>query len=159
MAFRQGAPGAAGVQDRGEPADEEPMGTGPDGESKTEIADFATLGELLWREREMLDQLVCTLVVAKMMDLVSMRPDHAAETEADSAIGRMQLTEVHRAAEVEELARAADLPGGTTLAELAAAAPEPWQTVLADHRAALRTLLTDLESLATWQRSLADFLR
>jgi hypothetical protein len=138
---------------------DERMGPRPDGESTAEIAGFATLGELLWRERELLDQLVCTLVVAKVMDLVSMRPADAAETEADSAIGRMQLTEVHRAAEVEALARLADLPGGPTLAELAAAAPEPWQTVLADHRAALRMLLTDLESLATWQRSLADFLR
>jgi hypothetical protein len=121
-------------------------------------AGYATLIDLLWSERRTLDELLCKLIVSRLVHATGSDED-PADPYVCTAIARLRLTEVLRAAEVDALARVTDLPASITLAELADAAPEPWQTLLGDYRAALSTLLSDLASFATLRQvSLADFL-
>jgi hypothetical protein len=61
---------------------------------------------------------------------------------------------VLRAAEVQTLAAALDLPPETTLADLAAAAPEPWGLLFGEHRDALRALVAEVETATRENRRL-----
>jgi hypothetical protein len=133
----------------------------------TQTGAFEALAELLWTEREALEQLLCKIVVGQLVVHAAANdtsgPDDgtsgSTDGEVDDILERLRLTEVLRAAEVEELARASRLPLDVTLARLANVAPEPWTTVLGDHEAALEKLLTDLEGFAELrQLSLREFL-
>jgi hypothetical protein len=132
--------------------------------TRSHAGSFEALAELLWTEREALDELLCKVVVGELTARAAAQT--AAQDAVDdvqreiaSVLERLRLAEVLRAAEVEELARASRLPVDATLARLAEAAPEPWTTVLSDHEVALRTMLRDLESVAELrQLSLREFL-
>jgi hypothetical protein len=134
----------------------------------TQTRAFAALAELLWTEREALEQLLCKIVVGQLVVHAAANAPANAPTnatsgtddgEVDLILQRLRLTEVLRAAEVEELARASRLPLDVTLGRLAEVAPEPWTTVLGDHEAALEKLLADLEGFAgVRQLSLREFL-
>jgi hypothetical protein len=120
---------------------------------------LATLADLLWSEREGLDELLCKVVVGNLVTHAVSPSAGALDGELAAVIERLRLTEVLRAAEVEEVARTSRLPLDITLGRLAEVAPEPWSTVLSDHHAALRALLTDLEGYTELrQLSLHEFL-
>ena len=61
-----------------------------------------------------------------------------------------------RATEVEELTRILGLDPDASLADLAAASDEPWGTLLADHRAGLRTLAFEVQAVAEENQLLLD---
>jgi hypothetical protein len=68
----------------------------------------------------------------------------------------LRASEVLRAAEVDALARALDLPPDTTLGELARAVPDPWAALYVDHRGALLSLVAEVESVTAENRRLLD---
>jgi hypothetical protein len=115
-----------------------------------EVAGFTAVTSAIWRQRESLELLALAL---------------AGRGNLRAALDDLQLGEVFRVAEVEELARTLEVPTDVSLAELAAVSAEPWQTLLSDHRLALQRLYTQVTARAAladvriWQQSLDDFLR
>jgi len=119
---------------------------------------YAAVSAVLWSERELLESLVCTVVVDQLMTHGRSARRAASQLQRDS-LGRLGLQEVLRSAMVESLQAVIDGPPNVTLRELAAYAPEPWQTVLTEHREALKTLAGDLRSVAGFEQlSLREFL-
>lgn len=124
---------------------------------------YAAVCTVLWAERDLLESLACTAVVARLIPHrhhgeTAVRTASATEREL---VERLQLQEVLRAVVVEALAEATGSSGSsvTTLPELVADAPEPWATMLAEHREALLALVGDVGGLdVTAQLSLAEFL-
>lgn len=124
-----------------------------------ETADaFAAVAAVLWTEREALERVLYALQVEQLVLAAgATRWLNHADGSLRVALERLRTTEVLRAAEANELARVARLPFQLTLAELAEVAPDPWRMVLSEHRAALRELVAEIDSLATeTRRLLAD---
>ena len=127
----------------------------------SDASGFAAVCAVLWAERDVLQALTRTVVVGRLAASQA-APGSVLTPRRPSAgqrptLERLRLHEVLRAAIVD--AALAPLTGPTTLAELAARAPEPWSTMLLEHRAALRDLVSDLDSLGVLrQRSLSEFL-
>jgi hypothetical protein len=108
------------------------------------------LGEVastLWQLRELLDTLLFKLAVTRLV-LASGQNQWLANAtrDLDSALHEVHSAEVLRATRTDALARRLALSAGTTLARLADAAPQPWTTLLHEHRDALRTLLTNVDT-------------
>jgi hypothetical protein len=122
-----------------------------------EAATYAAVSDALWLQRETLQTLLYRLVCEKLM-LVSRanRWLARADDEVRATLDQLRTGELMRAVEVEELTRLRGLDADASLAELAAASPEPWQTVLADHRAALRTLVFEVQGVAQENRRLLE---
>jgi hypothetical protein len=116
----------------------------------SEVAGYTAVASALWRQREALQFLAQAL---------------AGRGEVRSALEDLQLGEVFRVAEVEELARTLGLPADVRLTDLVAVSGEPWRTMLTDHWIALQRLYTEVTARAAaadlriWQQSLDDFLR
>jgi hypothetical protein len=107
---------------------------------------FAAIAAVLWGEREILEQLLYTLVQQQLvLSTGQTRWLNRADAQVRAAVDELRTSEVLRAAEVEALAAALDLPPESTLAELAALAPEPWPPVLTEHRDALRALVAEID--------------
>jgi hypothetical protein len=112
---------------------------------------FAALCAALWAERDVLQRIAGAIVVERITG--------SADQPASGVLDRLAMQDVLRAAMVESLAASSALPVSATLPALVAAAPEPWSTMLADHGAALRDLLADVNLLGgVRQNSLAEFL-
>jgi hypothetical protein len=134
---------------------------------------LAELSGLLWRERDVLDQLVQRL-----------RADDdaaAGELEAEGLLRSISSLELHRAITAREVALEFGLEGEPSLQDLIERSDDEWATLLAGHRMALRTLTDEVRRLLrrvpagavegnvialpapgttgrTLQRSLRDFL-
>jgi hypothetical protein len=116
---------------------------------------FAEVASVLWSEREMLEHLLFKLVEEQLVLAAgSTRWLNCADAEVRAATARLQLGEVTRAVQVEALAERLHMPVATTLAELASIAPEPWPLVLTEHRAALRSLVAEIDAVAAENRRL-----
>jgi hypothetical protein len=120
------------------------------------IAEY--LGELaavLWRERELLESLLFSLVQQQLV-LTSGGTRWIARVDAmvQAAARAVQEHELVRAIEVDALAAQHGLPADVPLRDLAALAPEPWGTVLADHREALSLLLAEIDTVTVENRAL-----
>jgi hypothetical protein len=114
----------------------------------------------LWLQRETLQTLLFRLVCEKLvLTSGSHRWLARADDEVHAAVERLRSGELLRAAEVDELVRMLGLDADASLGELAAAAPEPWGTLLADHRAALRTLAFEVQGVADENADLQDLDR
>jgi hypothetical protein len=128
---------------------------------------LAELSGLLWREREVLDQL---------LELLRAGSD---DGESDGLLHSISGLELHRAITAREVAVELGLEGEPSLEDLIERSDEEWATVLAGHRRALQALSDDVRSLLrrvpasavegnvyafpaaggrTLQRSLRDFL-
>jgi hypothetical protein len=108
---------------------------------------FSAVASLLWNEREALELVHYKLVQEQLLlQAGETRWLAKADAEVAEAIRRMRMSEVLRAAEMERILAELGLPTTTTLAELAELAPEPWGLVLAEHRAALRSLVTEVQT-------------
>jgi hypothetical protein len=116
---------------------------------------FGALTDVLWREREVLEDLLFKLT-AQQMVLRSGESRWVARADAEvrAALEGLQDFEVLRAAEVDLLVRDYGLRADVSLRELAETAPEPWPTVLHDHREALRTLTVEIDAAAAHNRGL-----
>ncbi|WP_231250198.1 flagellar export chaperone FlgN [Nocardioides furvisabuli] len=113
---------------------------------------FATMERLslvLWRERELLEELHYRLEVEQLV-LASGRSrwlSHATR-DIDSLLGTVRETEVLRAVAADEAAEAAGMSANPSLAALAEAADEPWGTILTEHREAFVALTSEITTLA-----------
>jgi hypothetical protein len=107
------------------------------------------LASLLWRLRELLDDLLYRVVVQRLiLDSGDTGWLAHASRELDAAVREVHTAEALRAAKVDGIAGQLGLPAGSTLARLADAAPEPWRSMLHEHREALLGLVADVESAA-----------
>jgi hypothetical protein len=129
---------------------------------------LAELSGLLWRERDVLEQLVEALRVDD------------EPIESDGLLRSISSLELHRAITAREVALELGLDGEPTLQDLVERTEGEWVGVLAAHRRALQELADEVRSLLrpvaapsgnvvtlpvgpnagrTLQRSLRDFLR
>ena len=119
----------------------------------------AALGEVaatLWREREVLEDLLYALSVENLV-LTSGNPRWLVRADAAVADAARTLRdhELLRAMEVERLAgHLGDAAQGVSLTDLADCSPEPWSTVLVDHRIALLELTEQIEHLTARNREM-----
>lgn len=110
---------------------------------------FSAVVSLLWNEREALETLYFKLLQEQLLlQAGETRWLARADAEVADAIRHMRLSEVLRAAEMERILVGFGLSVDATLAQLAehatAIGAEPWGMVLNDHRAALRSLVTEV---------------
>lgn len=106
---------------------------------------FDELSGILWREREVLDQLVSVL-----------RDGSGTEVEKAELRSCIASLEVHRAITAREVAREIGISGEPTLQDLVGGAPEEWASALASHRSALVELTRDLRPLLRPLAATAD---
>lgn len=99
---------------------------------------LAELSGLLWREREVLDQLLAVL----RGDLES-----DAEVETDGLLHSISGLELHRAITAREAAVELDLDGEPSLQDIIERADDEWAAVLAGHRRSLQSLSDDVRTL------------
>ncbi|HEY2298118.1 MAG TPA: flagellar export chaperone FlgN [Jatrophihabitans sp.] len=113
------------------------------------------LAEVLWRERKVLEDLLFALSQQQLLlDAGQTRWLPRVDAAVAAAARAVQDHEVVRAIEVETLVQILGLPGDASLVEIASHAGEPWATVLGDHRVALRTLTTEIETVTAHNRTL-----
>ena len=113
------------------------------------------LAAVLWQERELLENLLYALVQQHHILAAGQarwlpRADAAVAAAARAVHGH----EVIRAIEVEALVSMLALPSSASLLEIADAAGEPWSMLLHDHRAALRSLATEIEQITAENRAM-----
>jgi len=117
------------------------------------VSGFAEVSDILWRERELLDVLLFKLDSERLLLRAgSIRWLARSTHEVDLVLEQLQLVEVTRALEVDDLAAQVGLHPGATLADLAAVAPLPWAELFHAHRAAFRTLIEEVTDLAEANR-------
>jgi hypothetical protein len=113
------------------------------------------LSTVLWRERELLDQLHYRLEVEQLV-LASGRSRWlaAAARDVDSVLGTIRETEVLRAVAADAAAEAVGMTSNPSLSALVEAAPEPWSSILGEHRQAFVEVTADIGALADLNRDL-----
>jgi hypothetical protein len=127
----------------------------PTSSAESELASFAAVSSLLWNERELLERVLYKLTVQRLvLASGSTRWLNQANAEVAAAISQVSGSDILRAAEIEALTETLNLPHQTTLSELCAIAPEPWNELLSDHRAALRSLVAEIDALGADVRRL-----
>lgn len=115
------------------------------------------LSSALWRERELLEALRCTLEEQRLMVAAgrSQRLDRSAG-EVESVLTELRRTELLRAMEADAAAAELGLSPNPSLVALAAAAGELWEAVLSEHRRALREATAAISELAEGNRGLLE---
>jgi hypothetical protein len=113
------------------------------------------LSTVLWRERELLDQLHYRLEVEQLV-LAGGRSRWlaAAARDVDSVLGTIRETEVLRAVAADAAAEAVGMTSNPSLSALVEAAPEPWSSILGEHRQAFVEVTADIGALADLNRDL-----
>ena len=108
----------------------------------------ATVSDLLWRERRLLEVLAFHLEAQRLM-LVAGKGRYLVQAahEVGEDLEEIRRCELERATVVEAAAAALGLRPAPTLHELLEAADEPWSSLLADHREALSGLRTEVDIL------------
>ena len=98
---------------------------------------LAELSGLLWRERDVLDQLLGLL-----------RDEGAgSDVEADGLLRSISSLELHRAITAREVALELGLEGEPSLQDLIERSDDEWATLLAGHRLALQELSDEVRRL------------
>jgi hypothetical protein len=113
------------------------------------------LSLVLWRERELLEQLHFKLEVEQLV-LASGRTRWLANAarDIDTVLATIRETEVLRAVAADEAAASIGMSSNPSLAALAEAADEPWGQILAEHRQAFVAVTADIGALADSNRDL-----
>ncbi|MDT0188096.1 flagellar export chaperone FlgN [Microbacterium sp. ARD31] len=113
------------------------------------------LSLVLWRERELLEELHYRLEVEQLV-LASGRSRWLAHAtrDIDTLLVTIRETEMLRAVAADEAAAASGMSSNPSLASLAEAAGEPWTTILTEHREAFVSLTNDIGTLADSNRHL-----
>lgn len=113
------------------------------------------LSLVLWRERELLEQLHFKLEVEQLV-LASGRTRWLANAarDIDTVLATIRETEVLRAVAADEAAAWIGMSSNPSLAALAEAAEEPWGSILAEHRQAFVAVTADIGALADSNRHL-----
>jgi hypothetical protein len=122
-----------------------------------ETAGYTAVSDALWLQREALQTLLYRLMCEKLvLTSGSNRWLARADDEVRAALDQLRHSDLLRAIDVDELTRTLGLDADASLAEVAAGAPEPWRTLLTDHRAALRTLAIEVQTVAKENRHLLE---
>jgi hypothetical protein len=113
------------------------------------------VSQTLWRERQLLDLLVCKLEVEQLV-LAAGRTRWlpAVTREVEYVLAEVKQVELLRAVLIDAVAAQLGLQPGCTLRELAEAAPNPWDTILEQHRIAFLTTSEELRAVARINRDL-----
>jgi hypothetical protein len=113
------------------------------------------LSDVLWRERELLEQLLFKLEVEQLL-LVSGRTTRLplATREVEEVLGLIREAELGRAIEVDAAAAVLGLADGVSLRELAKAAPAPWDGILLEHRLSFVRLTAEISEMSHSNRDL-----
>lgn len=108
---------------------------------------YPGLAALLWTVRDTLEAVLYRLIVVRLV-LTDGSPRWLPRADADlqDALEALRSVEVLRAAEVDGIVHAGRKPERGSLAALIKIAPEPWPKVFAEHRDALRLLVTEVEA-------------
>jgi hypothetical protein len=117
--------------------------------------DLADISTILWRERQMLEQLLFKMTVEHLV-LASgdTRWLVKATEEVELVLESIGRAELLRAMAVREAGAKLGLGPAPTLRELIPAAPSPWDSVLQEHRNAFLELTAEIEELARTNREL-----
>lgn len=118
--------------------------------------DLSGLSAVLWREREILDNLLYRLDVQQLL-LLGGRDMWLAKAsrEVEDAVERVRLIELERAIHFEQAARELGLDPSPSLSSVAAAVDEPWRGLLTDHYDAFIELSSRIEAVVSLSRELA----
>jgi hypothetical protein len=115
------------------------------------------LSRLLWRQRALIEVLHYRLEVQQFVSEGD-RADRLAFAleEVDSALDDIRRSERLRTAVVRRCSLKLGLGEDATLSEIRARVPDPWGLMLADHQAALLSLVNGAERQAGRNRELAQ---
>jgi uncharacterized SAM-binding protein YcdF (DUF218 family) len=113
------------------------------------------LSLLLWRERELLDELLFRLEIEQVV-LAGGRTRWLARAAGDvqDLLEELRRSGVLRAALADEAAAGVGLPDNPSLRALAEASPEPWRAILMEHRDAFVAVTAEISALAGSNRDL-----
>jgi hypothetical protein len=113
------------------------------------------LSLVLWRERELLEELHYRLEVEQLV-LASGRSRWLAHAtrDIDTLLATVRETEMLRAVAADEAAAASGMSSNPSLASLAESAGEPWTTIFTEHREAFVALTNEITTLADSNRHL-----
>jgi hypothetical protein len=113
------------------------------------------LSFLLWRERELLEELLFRLEVEQMV-LADGRSRWLARAASDvqELLEELRRVEVVRAARADEAAAELGMAPNPSLRALADAVPDPWHSILTAHRDGLVILTTEISAMADTNRHL-----
>ena len=113
------------------------------------------VSQTLWRERQLLDLLVCKLEVEQLVLAAGRNRWLPAVTrEVEYVLTEVKQVELLRAVLVDAVAEQFGLSPGSTLRELAGAAPSPWDAILEQHRLAFLISVEELRAVARLNRDL-----
>lgn len=113
------------------------------------------LSQVLWRERELLEELLFRLEVEQLV-LASGRNrwlQHAA-ADVERLLDSLRRTEVLRATAAGQAAERAGLEASESLRSLAESCDEPWRQILLDHHRAFVGLTDEIAAMADTNRHL-----
>lgn len=115
----------------------------------TSTSAMERLSLVLWRERELLEELHYRLELEQLV-LASGRSRWLAHAtrDIDALLVTIRETEVLRAVAADDAAQSAGMSANPSLAALAEAAGEPWGTILTEHREAFVALTGEISTLA-----------
>jgi len=113
------------------------------------------VSQVLWRERELLDLLLCKLEVEQLV-LASGRNRWLATVtrEVELVLAQIKQTELMRAVLVAGVAEQFGLGDGATLRQLSESTPSPWDDIFERHRAAFLVIAEELNAVARVNRDL-----
>ena len=133
------------------------MGAGDGRQEMSRGTDTALqhLSQVMWRERELLEELWFDLEVEQLI-LASGRTRWLmrAANEVESLLGDLRRTEMMRAVAADAVAAQVGATSNPSLRALAAAAPGPWGEILEEHREALVVMSKQISALADTNREL-----
>jgi hypothetical protein len=111
--------------------------------------DVDKLSQILWRERELLEQLAYELEIERLV-LASGRTKWLANAtrDIDETLTAIRSTEVLRAVAADEAAEELGLTPNPSLAGLAEVAGDPWRAILHEHRDALLGIAREIAELS-----------
>jgi len=113
------------------------------------------VSQTLWRERELLDLLLCKLEVEQLVLAAGKsRWLPAVTREVEYVLAEVKQAELLRAVLVDAVATQFGLGPDATLRDLAEAAPPPWGSLLEQHRIAFLATADELRAVARVNRDL-----
>ena len=118
--------------------------------------DLSGLSSLLWRERDILDNLLFKLDVQQLL-LMSGRSGWLvrASREIETALEQVRIIELERAVRFNEVSGELNLEASPSLAAIAGAAEEPWKSLLTEHYEAFLELATRIQAITSLNREMA----
>ncbi|MFM7534975.1 MAG: flagellar protein FlgN [Acidimicrobiales bacterium] len=119
------------------------------------LVDLADISTILWRERQMLEQLLFKMTVEHLvLSTGDTRWLPKATEEVELVLESIGRAELLRAMAVREVGERLGLGAAPTLRELIPQAPAPWDAVLQEHRNAFLELTAEIEEMARTNREL-----